>query len=134
MKNQDHWDEIDRLWKAISRDFFVSLMLLAGLGDIKDETRLHRLLRNWDALCEKDIDIAASIAHGCELMSDGFSKLQDPSGPAARNEQRFNELFGVISIGRKANPDAEVKTVGELYKLGEAAIRSELDEDLEPKD
>lgn len=42
----------------------------------------------------------------------------------------LDELVGIVRAGRMANPDAEVETVGDLYRLGEQAINEDIDRDL----
>lgn len=54
-----------------------------------------------------------------------------PNGPAARNDQRLQELDGVVKMGREANPDAEVSTLGDLLDLGGQEIARQIDDDIE---
>lgn len=130
MKDEAHWIEVDRLWRAIKRDALVSVEHFAGLDVDSDGKRWKRLLRNWDALCAHDIDMASRLAHGWSELDRSLSKHGDPAGPSAHNLRQLTEILGVAEIGRVANPDAEVETLGELHRMGLDAIRRDVEEGL----
>lgn len=126
-----HYAEVNRLWRAVKRDFFVAVERVGGLNTTDPRhTRLKRLQRNWEALCELDVDIAASLYHGLNELAMSFARHGQVNSPMDRHSQQLDELVGIIKIGREANPDAVVTTAGELYKLGEEAIRREIEDGL----
>ncbi|MDP9335234.1 MAG: hypothetical protein M3Q30_18280 [Actinomycetota bacterium] len=125
----DHWVEVERLWRAIKRDVLFVVELSAGFQKLDDAAnkRAQRLSRNWRHLCELDMDIAAAFAHGFREMS----MIASTDGVWERTHQKMNEVIELARIGREANPDAEVQTLGELVELAEEAIRREINDDLD---
>src|SRR5262245_50890612 len=110
MTDEEHWDEVERLWRAIRRDFHSAVEEVGGLSDRHDRA-LRRLMRNWDTLCVLDIGVAAHLWHGFSEIAGVMGKHGDPTGPWAHRHRGFQEILGVITVGRDANPDTPVETV-----------------------
>jgi len=119
-------DEIERLWRAVKRDYFGVVVDVAGLRTF-DQRRFERLRRNWIDLCKLDGDLAAHLAHGFEEVDEIIQRPGGVEAPFDRNTRTMAELVGVARIGRHANPDADVQTLGELVQLGEEVIAQELE-------
>lgn len=64
------------------------------------------------ALCALDADAAAGLWQGLNEIARSFARFNDPAGPAARHKTALTELFEVASLGREANPDAELHQLG----------------------
>jgi hypothetical protein len=128
MTRDAHYAEADRLWQAIKRDYFREVEVFAGAREV-DAGREKRFLKNWDALCTLDLDIASTVWHGLKEVEVMFGRMGEPNSPADHNLRQLGEFVEVLSKGREANPDAVVKTAGELYALGEEAIRREVEND-----
>ena len=122
-----HRREVERLWRAVRRDYFSSLEIVAGIAAFEPD-RLRRFERNWEKLCHLDINTAACLTHGFAEMNEMIQQKADgPNGPDERLSQWMSEMKGVAEIGRAANPDADVHTLGEIIELGEAAIEAEVE-------
>lgn len=132
MKDEAHWIEVDRLWSAVKRDYCSVVEVFAGIDRLPEEEkdrRLRRLGRNWNKLCDLDLDVASGLHHGVNEVSRMLAGFERPDGgPATRHGQRLVEALGVAELGREANPGAEVNTLGELYELGEEELRRAADE------
>jgi hypothetical protein len=120
----------EQLWRAVKRDVLRMVEDCSGLfvsvhdGTPRDGGKAgKRLERNWMALCRKNPDVAAQLYHGFEQLQ----LLLSESPASERYQQQLGELLGVVKIGREANPDVQVETLGELVDLGEEAIRGEVD-------
>ena len=121
-----HMAEVNRLWRAVKRDYFAVVLEMAGFTEL-DDRRYQRLNSNWDALCALDINVAASLYHGIEKVHMSFSRHNSPNSPANHRMRVMTAVLGVVDRGRAANPDVEVETVGELYALGEEALQRDVE-------
>jgi hypothetical protein len=132
MSDQAHWVEVNRLWGAIKRDYLAAVEIMAGFRPLDDaaQARSKRIRRNWDGLCDLDIDVAARLHHGFEQMWMGLSRRGNPNDPVEHHMRQLKEVVGIATIGRDANPDTDVGTLGELIQMGEDAIRKQIDDDL----
>ena len=132
MMDQAHWTEVERLWSAVKRDYFSVAEVFAGsdrLPEDEKDRRLRRLERNWNELCDLDLDVASGLHHGVNEVSMLLAGYDRPDGgPATRHDQRLKEALGVSKLGRDANPGADADTLGELYELGEEELRRAADE------
>lgn len=140
MSDDTRWAETDRLWRAIKRDLFPVIEAYAGFrypNDTDEKVterltkRATRLQQNWEALCRVDLDVATGILHGIEQATWNFPRHGEPYSPGDQANREMDELVGLVTKGREANPETKVETVGELVDLGEQAIRREVEEDLE---
>lgn len=123
-------DEIERLWRAFRRDLSTTILLFGGFTD--DRKAADRLTKNWARLCELDLDIAALIHHGVEQVSCITGRIGEPNSPSEHHLRGLQELVGMATIARDANPDAEVETLGELVALGEKEIQRQVEGDTLP--
>lgn len=119
--------EVYRLWRLLKRDLGGAILYFTGADDKADVRAYRRFRKNWIRLCAFDLDVAASIVHGITELS----MMMGRNGPGDRLDQRLQEIVQVAQMGRDANPDAEVRTVGDLVALGEKAIADEIDADLD---
>ena len=132
-RSDEHWDAVERLWRTLKRDLLASVEEFAGFREaVKgDDThvlpRTARFERNWTRLCELDIDVAERIYHGLEEVSSLAGRLGMPNSPSEHSLRLAQEITGLAQLGRSANPDVDVRTLGELVELGEAALRREVD-------
>ena len=124
MTNEEHYDEVDRLWRAVKRDLSSAIMEFAGFQDGK---ALDRLAKNWDKLCELDLDVAGRLYHGVEQVHMRMARNDKPNSPADHQLRQMSELVGMATIAREKHPDADVKALGELLSLGEKSIQEEID-------
>ncbi|MGH3484750.1 MAG: hypothetical protein ACRDPQ_16145 [Nocardioidaceae bacterium] len=120
MNDDAHWDEVERLWRLCRRDLGAAIKEMAGY---QDGRAWDRLVKNWKALCDLDLDVAAALYHGIEQVQMAMSK----NGVTEHRHAQMRGTLGVLEIGRQANPDAETQTVGELYDLGKRAISDDID-------
>lgn len=127
-KDEAHWREANRLWRAVKRDYLTAVEMIGGQREL-DNARLRRLEDNWNALCALDIRVASRLAHGFEQLDGIIQRHGDPTGPDAHNLRQMQEAVEIARLGREANPEAEVDTVGELYALGEEEIRRQVDDE-----
>lgn len=123
-------EELYRLWRAVRRDLGTAILGFAGIGEFNDRA-WKRLCRNWQRLCAADLDTASSIYHGLHEVSAMMALYDKADSPADHQVRELNEIADVVSAGREASPDAEVATAGELYALGEQALRDEVGPDTE---
>ena len=123
---EQHWDEVDHLWRAVRRDLGSAILCCAGYRD--GQAPINRLTGNWDRLCDLDIDAAASIYHGIEQIYIAMARMNEPNSPSEHRLRQLQELAGMAAIGRDQHPEAEVTTLGGLVSLGDEAIRKELDD------
>ena len=126
MTNSERRSEVDRLWAAVKRDYFIAVETLAGIRPDEGDRRWARLLTNWRALCAVDVDVAAQLVHGLREVSTVFDA--DHRGPADRHLQELDEMLGARDTARAAN-GAEEETFGKAYEPGEAALQRRIDED-----
>jgi hypothetical protein len=131
-------DEAMRLWKAVKRDLLSAVESFGALsypGQTEEQIqegfrrRNTRLMKNWAALEALAPEFQELLYHGWEQVETMLGRPQDEAGPMWRGVRELEEMAGVLEIGREANPDAKVETVGDLYTLGEQAIRDEIEED-----
>jgi hypothetical protein len=98
-------------------------------GGTDDDRAIKRFEKNWDKLCERDLDVAARIHHAINEIQMMTGRYDDPNGPAARQEQRLDEMIGMAQIGRDKHPAAKASTLGELIELAEQSIKDEIDDE-----
>lgn len=124
VKNDQHWEDVDRLWRALRRD--LGTAILEGAG-VRDGQTLVRILSTWERLCEVDLDVAAGIYHGMQQITMAMARHGQVNSPSAHHLGQLSEQVGLAEIGRAKHPEAGAETVGDLIALGEVAIRSEID-------
>ena len=124
MTNSERRSEVDKLWTAVKRDYFVAVETFAGIRGDQGDRRWNRLLANWRALCSLDSDRAALLAHGLREVSMLFDA--DVRGPADGHLEQIDEVHDVV---RALHPDADAETFGTMYSLGEEALQRRIDED-----
>jgi hypothetical protein len=122
----DHCEEAERLWRAFRRDLSASILELAGF---RDGNALSRLQNTWERICDADLNIAAALYHGVSEVSGMMGRYGEPNSPADHHLRQLQELTGLVTIAREANPSIRVETVGELLSLGEEEIRRQVDDD-----
>jgi hypothetical protein len=122
MTNSERGIEVDRLWAAIKRDYFVAVENFAGLRRDEGDRRWKRLVKNWRALCSVDTDLAARLARGLHEVSVVFDA--NHRGPADGHLQQLDD-----TLDRAADHDAEVEHSRKVYELGEEALQRRIDED-----
>ena len=127
MTNDDeHRDEVDRLWRSFHRELS-SLLESARLRKRKKPAR--RLFQTWERLCESDPGAASRVWEVMQGISGKLARFDEPNSPAEHRGRIHDEVIGLMQIGRAANPDAGGQTADELIKLGEQAIRDEIDKE-----
>src|SRR5579875_3956330 len=122
----EHYEEIGRVWQRCGRDLPAAIHAAAGFTD--NTAALDRLTENWQRLAELDIDIAAMLYQGLERVRTAMARHGEDLSPA---EHDLKEIIGIVSIARVKYPDAQVNTLEELLDLGDAAIRKEIDDELD---
>jgi hypothetical protein len=125
-------DQADRLLRAFLRD--VSSYLRGHLDPAEAEEshkgRYSRMHRSWERLSEASPDVAGFVAHTLASIGSEFAWGSATGERWAEISGRYaDEFLGVAAVGRAANPDAEVRNLGELHALGEAEIQRQIDED-----
>jgi hypothetical protein len=123
---------IDKLLKVVQRD--LAPMVLGFGFQVEERTRARiatRFQRNWEELCQLDLDAAAAFYHGVREMDLLMARYGQPFSPADQLGRQDDEAGGILEIGRRANPDAQVATLGELYELGQQAIADEINSELD---
>lgn len=126
MATTEHYVELDRLWRAVKRDvFFQAELSFRGLDDAA-QARCHRMYRNWQKLCDLDLDVADRLAHGLEDVAGVLSsgRVLEHRWPGLR------ERSGMERIAREVDPDIEERHRAELVALAEDAIRREIDDEV----
>ena len=126
VSTDDRDEEIGRLWSAFRRNLTGAILEFMGAQDGKASERLDKA---WARLCEMDLDVAANIYHGVEQVYMLMARHDQPYSPADHHMRQLGELAELVRIGREANPDAEVRTVGELMDLGEKEIQRQVDDE-----
>ncbi|TML17054.1 MAG: hypothetical protein E6G39_04835 [Actinobacteria bacterium] len=124
MTNSERRSEVDKLWAAVKRDYFGAIETFTGIRGDQGDRRWNRLLANWRALCELDIDRASLLARGLREVSMLFDAHL--RGPADGHLDQLDEVHDVV---RALNPDPDLETFGSTYALGEEALQRRLDED-----
>lgn len=120
--------EVERLWRSVKRD----LLAIVELRDVDEpggdlehhNRRLGRMLRNWRSLCDLDIGVASFLQH--ELQE--AARMLGNEDVTRYQHGKLDELIGVAEMGRRANPGAEVGTVGDLLDLGQEEIERQTDD------
>lgn len=126
---QPRGDELERLWRALRRDLANAVLEMSGFRE--GTVAVDRFEKNWVKLCDLDLDIAANLYHGIDQIHMLAGRLGKPNSPADHALRKLKEIVGLAGIGREQNPNAEVRTVGELVALGEQAVRDEVDSETE---
>lgn len=44
-RGEEHYEEVERLWRAVKRDYFHEVEVMAGIAEM-DDPRWRRLLKN----------------------------------------------------------------------------------------
>ncbi len=122
MTADDHWAEADRLWRAVRRDLTAAIFERAGY---QEGHAFSRLAKNWGQLCALDLDVAACLYHGVKQIQMMMVRLDQPYSPASHMIRQLGE----VAARQEANPDDEVEASGELYALGQQALRDEAGRD-----
>ncbi len=65
----------------------------------------------------------------CSARRESFSRLGEPDSPVDHRRRQFEEMLGVMEIGREANPEVEVETTGDLFRLGQEEIQRQIEDD-----
>ncbi|MEO5842932.1 MAG: hypothetical protein ABIQ73_26475 [Acidimicrobiales bacterium] len=123
MSEPDPVTDVEKLWTAVKRDYFVAVETFAGIRGEDGDIRWNRLVKNWRALCAVDTDRAARLAHGLREVTSVFDASH--RGPADGHLQELSEIHDIV---RASIPEVDSETVGNLYAMGEEAMQRRIDE------
>lgn len=127
--DQSVGEQTERLWRAFRRDLSGAILEWTGFEDGVAGKAIDRLAKTWERLCETNIDVAARILHGVEQIDLMMARNGKPNSPMDHRLRQMQEVVGVATIARDANPDAETETLGDLMRLGDEEIRRQVDEE-----
>jgi hypothetical protein len=130
MTNSERRSEVDKLWTAVKRDYFVAVETFVGIRSDQGDRRWNRLLANWRALCSLDADRAALLARGLHEVSMLFgAEVRGPADGHLEHTDEVEQTEEVHDVVRAFTPGADAETFGTIYALGEEALQRRLDED-----
>jgi hypothetical protein len=129
-RDAEHFEKLERLWRAVRRDFMFSVEIGAGLHPDVDGKRHRRLWNNWRKLCELDIEIAGRLAQGFTDLAQSlaYMKLEDSlyGSPMDKYHEGLDQMLGVASLGRDANPDTESRRLASYSRSAKLNSRANL--------
>lgn len=96
-KSDEHWDEVDRLWRAVRRDLGPVILSFAGVGE-RNDPAWKRLCGNWERLCAADLDAATRIYHGVHEISVMMARYDKADSPAGRQMRQFGQMGEALGI------------------------------------
>ena len=116
------------LLSSLECDLSSAIWAITRFGS-NDRKPLEHFERNWDKLCDLDIEIAGALYHGVEQIQMAMAR---DGRVTEQQEREHREITGVIKIARDKHPDVKVETLSELIDLGERAIQDEIDDETKP--
>lgn len=123
-KSDEHYEELDRLWRGITRELSSSILEFAG---VKDGKASERLMAKWKELCDHDLDMAAQLYHGIEQIHTAMGLRGKPNSPDEHRMRQLNEIVGMAEIAREKHPEAKADTLNDLMSIADESVRNEID-------
>jgi hypothetical protein len=127
----DEYEDLFRAVKAWRRDLAMAVLSFTGVFSSPSYDKAWpRLHKNWQRICELDLDLAAKLTHGMNQVAAMMDHTNEPNSPVNHRHGMLREYVGMAEFARDRHPDAPTETVGELIDLAIKTIQKEIDEDL----